>query len=120
VADNTDTTLGREATFTGRMTGSSLNVLGQLEGELELSGGLRVAQGGRVKATVKAGMVEIHGEFDGEIRAGTLVFGETARARGTFLSEKLSVREGAVVEGSVNLDRSRTAPAAAVTTPNAV
>jgi cytoskeletal protein CcmA (bactofilin family) len=105
VADN-ETTIAKDAVFTGRLTGADLRVLGRVEGELQLTGALRVNQNGKVKATVKAAAVEIQGDFEGEIRSGTLVFGETATARGTFLSEKLSIREGAVVEGSVNLDRS--------------
>jgi cytoskeletal protein CcmA (bactofilin family) len=99
--------LSEEAEFVGRMEGKDLHVLGRFEGELTLSGRLRVGRQARVKAKIQAGSVELNGEFDGEIRAQVLAFGNQARARGVFLADRLSMQEGARVDGAFNLPSER-------------
>jgi cytoskeletal protein CcmA (bactofilin family) len=94
--------VGEDAQFSGRFTGQDLTVFGRLEGEVELKGRLRIGKQGRVKAKVKAASTEIEGDFEGEVRTDALTLAETAKARGTFVAKRLNVREGAVLEGSVN------------------
>lgn len=98
-----ETVVGAESVFSGRMTGEDLHVLGRFEGDLEVKGVLRIGPQAVVKATVQAAAVEVKGEFEGEIRAQTITFAETARARGIFRMEKITIKEGAVVDGSVNV-----------------
>jgi cytoskeletal protein CcmA (bactofilin family) len=93
---------GAEEVFSGTLRGQDLTVYGGFDGEVELKGRLRVARQGRVKAKVKAAAVDVEGEFEGEIRTETLTLAETARARGTFVAKRLSVKEGALIEGAVN------------------
>ena len=95
--------LDPHAQIAGRWSGRDLVVRGGFEGEMHLTGRLRAEGGSHVRARVRAVVVELDGEFDGEVRAGTLVLGPTARARGVFLAERLCVREGAWLEGSFNL-----------------
>ncbi len=94
--------VGQDAQFSGRFTGQDLEVLGQLEGEVEVKGRLRIGKQGRVKAKVKAAVTEIEGEFEGDVRSDSLTLTETAKARGTFVAKGLNVREGALLEGSIN------------------
>ena len=94
--------VGEDAQFSGRFSGQDLDVLGRLEGDVEVKGRLRVGKQGRVKAKAKAAVIEIEGEFEGELRADALTLTETARAKGTFVAKRLNVREGAVLEGSIN------------------
>jgi cytoskeletal protein CcmA (bactofilin family) len=94
--------VGADAQFSGRFSGQDLDVLGQLEGEVEVKGRLRIGKQGRVKARVKAAVTEIEGEFEGELRSDALTLTETAKARGTFVAKRLNVREGALLEGSIN------------------
>jgi cytoskeletal protein CcmA (bactofilin family) len=91
----------RHATLTGRVSGHDLIVLGTLDGDLQLSGRLHTAAGSRLRAKVHASVVEIEGDFEGEVRAATLRVSATARARGTFVAERLVIQEGAVLEGAV-------------------
>jgi len=93
---------GAEEVFSGTLHGQDLTVHGGFDGEVELKGRLRVTRGGRVRAKVKAAAVDLEGEFDGEISTETLTVAETARARGTFVAKRLSVKEGALIEGAVN------------------
>lgn len=93
--------IDRHASVSGKLAGTDLVLNGSFDGELTLSGHLRTAAGSRLKARVKADVVEIEGEFEGEIRAGTLRVSASARARGTFVAERLSIEEGALLEGSV-------------------
>jgi cytoskeletal protein CcmA (bactofilin family) len=92
--------LGEDATFTGQIEGRDVTILGRFKGKLQLLGRLKIGRNARVEAEVRAVTVEINGEFVGDIKARSLVFGETARARGTFISERLGMREGASVSGS--------------------
>ena len=93
--------IDRHASVSGKLSGSDLVLNGSFDGELTLTGHLRTAAGSRLKARVKADVVEIDGEFEGEIRASTLRVSASARARGTFVAERLSIEEGAFLEGRV-------------------
>ena len=98
----TDTAVvARHASLTGRVSGHDLVILGSLEGDLNLSGRLQTAAGSRLRARVQAAVVELEGDFEGEVRASTLRVSASARARGVFVAERLAIQEGAVVEGSV-------------------
>lgn len=94
--------IGEEASLSGRVSGQDLLVLGRVEGEIELRGKLRVGPKGRAQATVRAHTIEIEGELEGDVRAEVLTLAQTARARGTFMAKRLSVQEGAVLEGHIN------------------
>jgi cytoskeletal protein CcmA (bactofilin family) len=93
--------------MTGTVAGHDLVVMGSLEGDLRLTGRLHLAAGSRLRARVHASVVDLEGDFEGEVRAETLRVSASARARGVFRAERLSIQEGAVLEGSVQ------APAAA-------
>jgi cytoskeletal protein CcmA (bactofilin family) len=88
--------------FSGRISGQDVDVQGAFDGEMELSGRVRLAGGSKVKARVRADLVEIDGDFEGEVRAKTLRVGQTGRARGRFFSDRLAVAEGATLEGAMN------------------
>lgn len=91
----------RHTTLSGSVSGHDLIVLGSLEGDLRLSGRLHIAAGSRLKARVQATVVELDGEFEGELRAQTLRVTATARAKGVFMAERISIEEGALLDGDV-------------------
>ena len=99
-----ESTLSADLNVSGTISGHDLAVLGQFEGELHLAGQLRTGGNSRVKAVVKARAVKIEGEFEGEVRAESLRLTPTARARGTFVADRLIIEEGAMVHGAVNRD----------------
>jgi len=100
--------LDRHASLSGTVSGHDLIVLGSLEGDLRLSGRLHIAAGSRLRATVQATVVELDGDFEGEVRAETLRVSASARAKGVFVAERISIAEGAFLEGDV---QAPTAPA---------
>jgi cytoskeletal protein CcmA (bactofilin family) len=115
-----ESTLSADLNVTGTISGQDLAVLGQFEGELRLAGQLRTGGNSRVKAVVKARTVEIEGEFEGEVRAESLRLTPTARARGTFVAERLVIEEGAMVHGAVNREQpAREQPSASKPSPAA-
>src|SRR5918992_4673342 len=91
----------RHTALSGSVSGHDLIVLGSLEGDLRLSGRLHIAAGSRLKARVQATVVELDGEFEGELRAQTLRVTATARAKGVFMAERISIEEGALLDGDV-------------------
>ena len=95
--------LGPGSFLTGKLVGGNVVVLGAFEGDLNVSGRLRLGPESRVRAAVRASVVEIEGDFEGELFADALNLSERARASGTFTAGKLSVKEGAVFEGAVNV-----------------
>ena len=105
-AGQTAMRLSEGSLLCGEVRGGDLTLLGQFEGELALEGHLLIGRQARVKATVRAEVVEVDGVFEGEIRAQTIVFAETACARGVFRSDRLGIREGACVDGAFGDDAS--------------
>ncbi len=94
--------LGEQSSLSGRFVGQDLTVLGHFDGDLKANGVVKIGRQATVKATIEAGAVEVEGVFEGEIRTSRLFFGATARAQGVFLSDRLMIQDGAIVEGSVN------------------
>ena len=92
--------LTEDARFEGTWRGDELIVQGRVNGQVTVTGWVRIGRTGHVEGTVNARSVEVNGGFSGEIRAQLIVFGESARADGTFVSERLMIKDGAIVDGS--------------------
>ena len=101
--DDKGTILDSTATFEGKMVGSDITVQGRFKGNLEASGVLRIVEGSDIEATIKAARVEISGSFRGEVQTDSLQLLEQGRASGTFRAKKLSVREGAKLNGELEV-----------------
>lgn len=68
------------------------------------SGSLLVMEKGRVKATVKAGLVEVSGIVEGTITAKTSVkIHPTGRVYGDIYTPALSIEQGAVFDGKCHM-----------------
>ena len=96
------TLIDTQSAIEGKLTGKDARVLGRFKGEVELTGLLHVGESGRVEAKVKADVVEIAGQYDGELQTRSLVLLEKARVNGTLDAQTIAVREGAQINGSVN------------------
>jgi cytoskeletal protein CcmA (bactofilin family) len=98
----TTTTIDTQADVEGTLRGKDAHVLGRFRGQIELSGRLVLGEGARVEARVTADVVEIAGDFKGELKARSLTLLEKGRLDGTVDAQRLAVREGALLNGGVN------------------
>jgi cytoskeletal protein CcmA (bactofilin family) len=115
------TTIDTQADVEGTLKGKDAQVLGRFRGQIELTGRLVLGEGARVEARVVADVVEIAGDFKGDLKARALTLLEKGRVDGTVDAQRLSVREGAMLNGGINAgdragaDRPLVAPRAPVT-----
>jgi len=109
-----DTTyLGKNLKITGNVSGEgSLIILGTFEGEFDIKGQLKVAQGARIKGNVKATSVSINGNVDGTILASErILLDTTAAMKGRLVTPKISIQDGAVFDGELQMSgKSNQAP----------
>lgn len=107
-----DTTyFGKNLRIKGNVSGEgSLIVLGSFEGEFDLKGRLKVAQGARIKGNVKATDIYVNGSIEGAVTASEKVhLDNTARIKGGISTPKISILEGAMFDGEIKMSN-RTAP----------
>ncbi len=97
------TILDSTATFEGKLVGSDITLRGRFKGDLQASGVLRIVEGSNIEANIKAARVEIGGNFQGEVQTEYLQLLEQGRASGTFRANKLSVKEGAKLNGDLEV-----------------
>src|SRR5688572_6741924 len=100
---STPTTIGTDAEFEGILSGKDAQVLGRFKGEVLVTGKLSIGEGARVDAKVTADVVEIAGSFKGNLTTRSLILLEKARVDGGVEAKSLSVRDGAVLNGAVNV-----------------
>ncbi len=98
----TTTTIDTQADVEGTLRGKDAHVLGRFRGQIELTGRLVLGEGARVEARVVADVVEIAGDFKGDLKARSLTLLEKGRLDGTVDAQRLAVREGALLNGGVN------------------
>ena len=101
-----DTTyFGKNLKINGSVSGEgSLIILGSFEGEFNLAGRLKVAQGARIKGNVKATDIYVNGNIEGSITASEKVhLDNTARVKGGIATPSISVLEGAMFDGEIQM-----------------
>lgn len=99
----TSTVIDASASVEGKLKGKDARILGRFKGELELTGRLELGEAARVEATVRAGSAELAGSFDGRLSVERLVLLEKARVAGTVDARQIVMREGAVLNGAIDV-----------------
>jgi len=107
------TSVDADAEFEGILSGKDAQILGKFKGEILVTGKLVIGEGARVDAKVTADTVEIAGAFKGDLSTRALVLLEKGRVDGSVEAKSLSVRDGAQLNGAVNVGAPTHAPAAA-------
>jgi cytoskeletal protein CcmA (bactofilin family) len=103
-----DTTyLGKNLKINGNVTGEgNLIILGTFDGDFELEGQLKVAQGAVIKGNIKATGVSINGNVDGTIVASErILLDTTASMKGCLVTPKISIQDGAVFDGELQMSK---------------
>ncbi len=83
-----------------------LVIKGSVEGTINLSGNeVTVGETGKVKADIKGRTVIINGEVTGDITGGEkVIISKTGHVCGNVIAPRMSLEDGAVFKGSVDMD----------------
>ncbi|KAA0257755.1 polymer-forming cytoskeletal protein [Deferribacter autotrophicus] len=99
--------LGKNTKFEGTLIFDGLvRIDGEFEGEVKSSDTFVVAETGKVKANVEAGVVKISGFFDGNIIAKNKVeLYKPAIVKGTIKTPSLIIEDGVTFNGSCEMGK---------------
>ena len=101
--------IGKSVFVKGELSGSEdLYVDGQVDGSIVLKGNsLTVGPNGQVKASVDAKGVVVQGKIEGNIQASERVeLRKSAVVTGDISTQRISIEEGAFLQGKVDIHRS--------------
>lgn len=103
--DKIDTIIGKESSFSGKITGKGLiRIDGAVDGEIFNKGDIIIGESGKLEADLKARNITIAGQYSGTLEAeGKLELKKTATVIGTFKANDLLIEEGAVISGSMEM-----------------
>ena len=100
-----------DASMTGTLSFKdpvNLLINGQFEGTLDTKGNLSIGERASVKATIRGESISISGTVNGNITATNRVeFLSTARVTGKVSSPRVSMQEGAILQGTLEMLGSR-------------
>jgi cytoskeletal protein CcmA (bactofilin family) len=102
------TTIGASVIITGEVTSrEDITIHGQVKGQIAMEeGGLVVGPSASVEAEIHGPRVIVHGTFSGEIAAAERVeLMPTAVVNGTLLSPVVRLQDGAIFNGSIEVER---------------
>jgi cytoskeletal protein CcmA (bactofilin family) len=104
--------IGASIVIKGTVSGDEdLLVQGKVEGSIELKNNeVSVGQSGRVTADVSAKTVKIDGEVTGDIHGSeNVVISKSGRVRGNIVAPRVTLEDGAIFKGSIDMDPGDTA-----------
>ena len=106
-ASKQTTYLGKNLKINGNISGEgSLIMLGQFEGEFDIKGQLKIAQGAVIKGNIKATGVSINGLVNGSVEASErILLDTTASMKGRLVTPKISIQDGAVFDGELQMSK---------------
>jgi len=98
--------IGAGTTVHGSIAGEgSLEILGRVEGDVEMSGDVSVADGGAVRGNVTGKKISVQGAVQGDLRGTEAVLLERgAKVVGDLIAPRIGIGNGALVRGSVRTE----------------
>lgn len=107
-------TLGKTLRFKGELSADEdLVLLGRVEGSITHTESLTVGVGGVVIGDLRARVITIKGTVEGDLEATESIFiAPTANVLGDLVAPRVSIVEGAMFNGSVEMKRAEAAAAA--------
>jgi cytoskeletal protein CcmA (bactofilin family) len=99
------TMIARPSKIEGRISGSGeIVVNGLVNGTIEATGTVRIAQQGQVDATVHGKIVSVAGTVTGDITADERIeLGTSAHVDGNITAPRILINDGAIFRGQVNM-----------------
>lgn len=101
--------IGSTIKITGDVTGDEdLIIEGKVEGEIKIqSHQVTVGKSGQVKANVTAKNIKIEGSVRGDITGNEkVVIANSGNVRGNIVAPRVTLEDGAVFKGSIDMDPS--------------
>lgn len=100
------TVIGKGIVIRGSLSGGDdLVIEGRVEGQINLKNHLTIESTGNVQADIRAEELTINGEASGNIDAGSRVaINSAARVSGDIKAPRVVIEDGAVFNGSVEMD----------------
>ena len=99
--------IGPTIIITGTVSGDEdLHVEGKVEGTIDLKAHvLSVGSSGRVTADINAKIVNIDGEVAGDITGNEkVVISKSGNVRGNIVAPRVTLEDGAIFKGSIDMD----------------
>ncbi len=86
--------------------GEDLLIQGKVEGTIDLGDHeVSVGQSGKVTADIKAKIVKIEGEVAGDVSGSEkVVIAKSGRVRGNIVAPRVTLEDGAIFKGSIDMD----------------
>jgi cytoskeletal protein CcmA (bactofilin family) len=82
----------------------NLRINGEFNGKLETHGNLTIGENAKVKASIEGDKIVVAGKVTGDIHASqSLSVVAPAEIQGNIFTPSLSVTEGAIIEGNLNM-----------------
>ena len=106
--------IGKSVLIKGELSGSEdLYLDGEVEGTIELRNhSLTIGPNGRVRASIHARDIVVHGKVDGAVHAGERVeLKKTAVLVGDISTRRIAIEEGAYFKGGIDIQREAPKPA---------
>ena len=102
---STETVIGRAVLVEGNLSSrSGVELLGTVEGNVEVAGPLVVRESGRVIGDVTAHDVIVDGAVQGQVKAtGRIELGATGRIEGDLRGRAVAIADGAYFVGKVEM-----------------
>ncbi len=98
--------LGEQTSFEGKLIfEGTVRIDGKFQGEILTEDVVIIGETAKVNAEIKAGEIVISGQVEGNVHAkDTLEILAPARVHGNILTPKLSIQEGAIFDGSCQME----------------
>ena len=108
--EESTTIFGKNLNITGNVSGEgNMIIMGSFEGEFNLKGQLKVSQGAKVKGNFNATSIAINGNVEGNLTATEKIhMDNTARINGRIVTPKVSILDGAVFDGEMQMGKRTT------------
>ena len=106
--------IGPSIVIKGSVSGDEdLLIQGKVEGTVALADHeVSVGQSGQVHADIHAKIVKIDGEVTGDIRGDEkVVISKSGNVRGNIVAPRVTLEDGAIFKGSIDMDPGEEAPA---------
>jgi cytoskeletal protein CcmA (bactofilin family) len=98
--------IGPSTVVRGSLRGAvNLEIQGSVEGDVEVSGDVVLAEGSSVRGNVSAASITVWGTIEGDLRGSEAVIIETgAKVAGDLSAPRIGIAPGALVRGTVHTD----------------